>query len=267
MPKGKLVLPETYFVGATDLHQAELRRYLEDTDQMEFWEYVEQAIAEGLSGGEILVSFYAKLCYAALTTKKNENISRVRNITDNLIGVSASGHGSVWEHCFLNFTVTNCSRVFTHELVRHRVGTSFSQTSGRYVRSDKLDLVIDPILGSVEASILDLQNTLEEWYVEQVDALGLNDPTLPFDRKKKLTSALRRMMPNGQANEIGFGVNLRTLRNTLVARTSGYAEWEIRLVFNQIAVLVEGKYPALFHDVKRERIEGLDQITFSTNKL
>jgi hypothetical protein len=93
MPKGKLVTPKTYFVGATAVNFDELQRYLEDTDQTEFWDVMQMAASEGLSGGEILVSYYAKLCYSALTTKKNENISQVRNIHDNLIGTIKSGHG------------------------------------------------------------------------------------------------------------------------------------------------------------------------------
>lgn len=267
MPKGKLVTPQTYFVGATAADFDELFRYLKDTDQVEFMEAIADAKSQGLSDGEILISYYAKLCYAALTTKKNENISRVRDIHDNLIGVIASMHGSCWEHCYLNFTITNCSRVLTHELVRHRCGTSFSQSSGRYIRSDKLDLVIDPILDPINAQILGLQEALEGWYEGAVKAMGLEDPTLPFDTKKKITSALRRLLPNGQANEIGFGVNLRSLRNILVLRTSRHAEWEIRLVFNQIADLVRNKYPTLFEDETRVFVDGLDEITFTTDKL
>lgn len=267
MPKGKFVTPETYFTGATALNFDEITRYLQDTDQTEFLEFIEQAQREGISDGEILVSFYAKLCYAALTTKKNENISRIRGIQDNLEGTIKSGHGSVFEHVQLNFVTRDCSRVYTHELVRHRVGTAFSQTSGRYVRSDKLDLVIDPILAPVYEEIVLLQEALEEFYAHAVDKMDLTNPDMPFEQKKLITSALRRMLPNGQANEIGFSVNLRTLRNTIVARTSRHAEWEIRLIFNQIADLVKGNYPTLFHDAKTEMVRGLLEYTFSTAKL
>ncbi len=267
MPKGKFVIPGTYFIGATAAHYKEIERYLHDTDQLEFLEFIEQARQEGLSDGEILVSFYAKLCYAALTTKKNENISRVRGIQDNLEGTILSGHGSVFEHVQLNFVTRDCSRVYTHELVRHRVGTAFSQTSGRYVRSDKLDLVIDPILEPVYEEISMLQECLEEFYTHAVEKMGLNGPNMPFEQKKLITSALRRMLPNGQANEIGFSVNLRTLRNTIVARTSRHAEWEIRLIFNQVAELVREKYPTLFHDAHTEMVRGLPEYTFTTAKL
>ncbi len=267
MPKGQILQPKTYFVGATSVNGDELVRYLRDTDQEEFLASIQQAQNEGLSEGEILCSFYAKLCYAALTTKKNENISKVRDIRSNIEGTILSGHGSVFEHVYLNFVVNNCSRVFTHELVRHRVGTSFSQTSGRYVRSDKLDLVIDPILAPITGEILELQDHLETWYAIAVEKMGLSADGLPFDQKKKITSALRRLLPNGQANEMGFGLNLRSLRHLIQLRTSRHAEWEIRLVFNQIYDLVHAKYPAMFHDVNVEVVDGLCEITFTTARL
>lgn len=267
MPKGTLVTPKTYFVGSTALHLEEVLRYLNDTDQVEFTEAMTLAHEEGLSDGEILCSMYAKLCYSALTTKKNENISKVRDIYANILGTVESGHFSVFEHCQLNFIISNCSRVFTHELVRHRVGTAFSQTSGRYVRSDKLDLVIDPILDPVNVEIMDLQEHLEKWYGAAVEKMGLNKDGLPFSTKKKMTSALRRMLPNGQANEMGFSCNLRALRHTLVMRTSEHAEWEIRLVFNQIADLVKAKYPAMFADAITEEIDSLLKYTFTNSKL
>lgn len=264
----KLVKPKVYFIGATALNTSELNSYLTDTGQEIFMQEIAQAMESGLNAGEVLCSFYAKACYASLTDFKNKNISKVRGIYENILATIDSGHGSVFEHVTLNFMITNCSRVFTHELVRHRVGTAFSQTSGRYVRSDELKMVVDPILTPL------LQNGhaekarafLENWYNEAVGMLNLENEK-DFSVKKKLTSALRRFMPNGQANEIGFSVNLRTLRQTIEARTSRHAEWEIRVIFNQIYKLVFFKYPAIFHDAVLHEIDGCDEITFENSKI
>lgn len=256
------VLPKAYFIGATALDLTELTRYLRETEQTAFLAQIEDAIAAGLNSGEILCSFYAKLCYASLTADKNKNITKVRDIEDNIHGIINSGHGSVIEHCQLNFVVSNCSRVFTHELVRHRVGTAFSQTSGRYVRTDKLNVVIDPILEPAYDLVEEARLYLESWY-KRVQARLNVDEQKDFAVKKKLTSAMRRMLPNGQANEIGVSLNLRTLRHTLQMRTSVHAEWEIRVVFNQIFQLVAKKYPAMFFDAKVEFLEGQNQITFT----
>lgn len=266
MTNNNFVQPKVFFIGATALDYQAIQDYLEETDQLEFVEEINQALREGLNPGEILCSFYAKLCYASLTDRKNKNITKTRSIHDNILGTIDSGHGSVLEHCNLNFIMTNCSRVFTHELVRHRVGTAFSQTSGRFVRNDVLKIVVDPILEPVYEEVEEIRKTLEKCYKLMEAKLGLELMT-DFNKKKKLTSALRRMMPNGQANEIGFSVNLRTLRQTIEARTSKHAEWEIRLIFNQVFELVKKKYPAIFEDASVSLVEGQNEITFKNKKI
>lgn len=257
---GKLVQPETFFIGYTTIEWKGLLAYLEASDNKEFFERIDEARQEGLSEGEMLTSFYAKLCYASLTEKHNKNISKTRSIKDNLLSTLDSAHGSVFEHVTLNFVIRNCSRVLTHELVRHRAGTSYSQTSGRYVRGDEIDIVFDPILEPVRDQVKDLQYIIEEHYAVMVEEMDL-DNLKDFSKKKKITSALRRLLPNGQSNEIGFSVNLRALRHIVQLRTSRQAEWEIRLVFNQIYTLVKDKYPLLFYGAKEEEIEGLLEIS------
>lgn len=260
------VKPKVKLIGYTTLDILALKEYLEETDQLEFLDQINNAIEQGINPGEILCSFYAKLCYASLTTKKNKNISKVREIYDNILGILDSGHGSVIEHCYLNFVCYNVSRVFTHELVRHRVGTAFSQTSGRYVRTDELNLVIDPILEPIYEDIEEARLYLENWYKKVQDKLKM-DEMKDFSVKKKWTSALRRILPNGLSNEIGFSVNLRSLRHTIQMRTSRHSEWEIRAVFNQIAHIIKNRYPAIMSDAKFELVDGLDEIIFKNPKI
>lgn len=257
---GKLVTPKVYFVGCTTIDGEGLSEYLRDTGNQEFLGAIDDARRQGLSDGEILTSFYAKLCYASLTLGHNDNVTRIRDIPDNLKAMLSSGHGSVFEHAQLNFVATNCSRVFTHELVRHRVGTAFSQTSGRYVRGDNVDLVFDPILEPVRGQIERLQSEIESAYRWMVERMGLNEMK-DFDRKKKITSALRRVLPNGQSNEIGFSVNLRALRHTVMMRTAAGAEWEIRKVFGQVYRLVRDRFPSVFLDAKEDVVDGLLQVS------
>lgn len=266
MSNPKFVLPKTYLVGYTVIHVPGFKEYLEDTDQTEFLKDYYAALEEGLDPGEILCSFYAKACYASLTNKKNKNITRTRSIYDNILSIIDSGHGSVIEHCEINFMITNCSRVFTHELVRHRAGTAFSQTSGRYVRTDELKVVIDPILEPAYDLVEEARDFLENWYKRLEQRMGI-DQMKDFDTKKKVTSAMRRMLPNGQANEMGVSVNLRSLRHTIEMRTSRHAEWEIRIIFNQIYKLMKNKYKAMFYDAKEEMVNGLLEVTFKNKKL
>lgn len=257
---GKLVTPETYLIGYTTMDGEGMMKYLEATGNKDFVDSVMAARSQGLSDGEILCSFYAKLCYASLTLGKNKNVSRTRDIPENLKNTLAQGHGSIWEHCNLNFVTTNCSRVFSHELVRHRVGTAFSQTSGRYVRGDQVNIVFDPILEPVREEVLTLQSKIEAVYGQMVQKMGLDQMT-DFTQKKKITSALRRVMPNGQSNEIGWSINLRALRHVIQMRTGRHAEWEIRLVFGQVYELVKKRYPLIFHDAVTEVVEDLIEVS------
>ena len=87
------------------------------------------------------------------------------------------------------------------------------------------------------------------------------DDLKDFSRKKKITSALRRLLPNGQSNELGLSLNLRALRHTVQVRTSRHAEWEIREVFGQIYRLVKARFPLIFTGAKEEAFDGLVEVS------
>jgi len=255
------VKPSVYLLGFTEVNDIELVRYLEDTGNQAFIQQYRHALELGLSPAECLVSFYAKLCYASLSPGKNDNIDKTRDIPANLAACLAHGHGSVFGHVNFNFVITNCSRVFTHELVRHHVGTEYSQTSGRYVRTDKLKVVWDPILEPIKHDIELTLEYLEMKYRMACEDMNLNDPKQSFDYKKKVTSALRRMfLPNGVANEIGFSMNVRAARHMIQMRTSAHAEWEIRYVFAQIYEILSKKYPHMFSDAKVRMVDDLPEV-------
>lgn len=252
--------PRTFLVGVTQPDFDGLRRYLEATEQLEFLSQIDDVLEENKdAGGLCLTSFYAKLCYKSLILGKNANVTRVRDIEDNLKSVVQSGHGSVFEHVWLNFVTTDCSRVFTHELVRHRVGTAFSQTSGRYVAIDSIDLVIPPELQSVAGECESIANDL----AASLRALRerLITPDMDFAKKKKITSAIRRLAPNGQTNEIGWSANVRSLRHMIEMRTSRHAEWEIRVVFSEVAQIVQERWPLMLHGGESSIVDGLSEWT------
>lgn len=239
--------PRTFLVGVTQPDYHGLKAYLEATDQMMFFEDVEEWMAKKNGDPLCLVSFYAKLCYKSLVEGKNANVTKIRSMEDNLTATIKSGHGSVFEHVWLNFVTTGCSRVFTHELVRHRVGTAFSQTSGRYVAIDQIDLVLPPELED-DSDVEELRKLTEKGLQHLRQKLIKSD--MDFAQKKRLTSAIRRLAPNGQDNEIGWSCNVRSLRHMIEMRTSLAAEWEIRQVFDQVTKIVESRWPLMLHGMQ-----------------
>lgn len=204
------------------------------------------------SDAEKLTEIAGKTCYMSFNTDLNKNLTRVReNKNRDYIqeGLIRTGHGSVLEHSSVSFAICNVSRIFTHELVRHRAGCAYSQVSGRYVRTDELEAYMPEALNEEEKSnfaeamlsIEIMYKTLEDQVFKRVG----ND----FYTKKQVTSALRRILPNGQSNHIIFTANHRSLRHIIDMRTSEHAEEEIKVVFEKIRDMLKAKYPNIYEDL------------------
>ena len=160
---------------------------------------------------------------------------------------------SILEHVQLSFVFHNVSRVFTHELVRHRVGVAISQESLRYVRLDNLRMWFPPCIADdpeAERRASLLVEELEAFQLWLAEHYGIDEMT-NFNKKKKLTSAFRRFAPIGLATSIGWSSNIRSLRWLGQLRTAKSAEVEIRMVFDRVMQLLVEKYPNFFGDFER----------------
>jgi thymidylate synthase (FAD) len=238
------------------------------------------------SDAEDIVEATGRLCYMSFGTELNQNLTRVREGNGEYINnILKSKHGSVLEHVTTGVWMLNVSRILTHELVRHRAGTAFSQTSGRFVRIDDIPIGV-PDLTAAFDELQSLQVTVLEgsfWQSEfdralqEVAALAeikikkmshmLDHPKVPFALKKKITSALRRFAPGGHATNIAVTANHRAWRHMIANRTSVAAEEEIRHVFGMIAEEFTTRYPALYQDMHKEMLDNHYQYTFENDKI
>ena len=158
------------------------------------------------------------------------------------------------------FIFADVSRVFTHELVRHRVGVAISQESLRFVRLDNLGQWFPTVIKEDEKAVEIFKETfsnLEKLQLKLAEHFGLDDEKKPFHLKKVITSAMRRIAPDGLATTIGWSANPRTIRWVLEMRTHESAEEEIRLVFGKVGEIVTKRYPHLFGDFTSEMVNGL----------
>jgi thymidylate synthase (FAD) len=209
--------------------------------------------AEGLNGGELLVEFGGRACYRSWEPGLNPNVSKVRtDQREYFANILRSAHGSVLEHANYSFAIRNASRVFTHELVRHRAGSAFSQESLRYVRLTDIGFRVPPALEPVREQVLSIVEQLEEFQVSAAKALGIDAEGVPFHVKKEVTSALRRLAPIGLSTDIVWTANARTLRHVIEMRTAEGAEEELRIVFDRIARVMQAEAPGLFQDFVRQ---------------
>jgi thymidylate synthase ThyX len=140
----------------------------------------------------------------------------------------------------------------THELVRHRAGSAFSQESLRYVRLTDIGFRVPPALEPVREQVLSVVEQLEEFQLSAARELGIDEEGVPFHVKKEVTSALRRLAPTGLSTDIIWTANARTLRHVIEMRTATGAEEELRFVFDKIACLMQSEAPGLFQDFARQ---------------
>jgi len=212
-------------------------------------------MSDAESDAEWLVEIAGRLCYRSWKPGMNANVTKVREGNRGYLGnVIAQRHGSVFEHASVSFIFHDVSRVFTHELVRHRVGVGISQESLRYVRLTDIPFWM-PRAFRDDAEVTErgaaLVRAMEEFQRHLADRFKLDDPAADFPMKKFITSAMRRFAPLGLATSILWTSNMRTLRHVIEQRTAAGAEEEIRLVFDEVASIVTTRYPAIFQDFTR----------------
>lgn len=215
---------------------------------------------------EQLIELAARRCYKSFVPGLNPNVTKVRTSSDDYHkNILESLHGSVLEHATSTWAFENVSRVFTHELVRNRVGNAFSQESLRYVRlSDGINYWLPPEIAEDEWATQFFAEKIEQmsqWQRELADHFKI-DEMKSFARKKKLTSAFRRVAPIGLATGIVFTCNMRSLRWLIEQRSADAAEYEMRLVANKVAKIAVERWPKLFQDFINEPVDdtpGVDE--------
>ena len=204
------------------------------------------------NAGELLVEFAGRACYRSWEPGLNPNVTKVRSDQRQYFAnILSSAHGSVLEHANYSFALREVSRVATHEIVRHRAGSAFSQESLRYVRLADIGFRVAPALEPVRERVLAIVEQLEEFQRSAAVELGIDEEGVPFHVKKEVTSALRRLAPIGLSTDIIWTANVRTLRHVIEMRTAAGAEEELRLIFDQVAGLIVAEAPGLFQDFER----------------
>lgn len=243
------VTPKVRLIASPKIEWDALEEYLEEIGGTEWLDNVDG------TDGEVLVEFGGRLCYRSFTEGLNPNVTRVRKNSELYHGnVLQSKHGSVLEHANYSFIFQNVSRVFTHELVRHRAGAAYSQESLRFVRLTEIPFwfpewaLDDPELLERSVALIESMENHQKW---MTDHFSLEDDGVPFSEKKHKTSFMRRFAPEGLATSILGTFNVRTIRHIVAMRTALGAEEEIRLVCDQVAEQSLAATPYLMQDYNR----------------
>jgi thymidylate synthase (FAD) len=245
--------PSVFLIARPSIDVDGMRSYLRDVGG-ESW--LERRLSEADGGapnsGELLVEFAGRACYRSWEPGLNPNVSKVRtDQREYFANILRSAHGSVLEHANYSFALRNVSRAATHEIVRHRAGSAFSQESLRYVRLADIGFRVPPALEPLRERVLSIVEQLEEFQISAARELQIDSEGLPFHVKKEVTSAMRRLAPIGLSTDIIWTANVRTLRHVIEMRTAEGAEEELRLIFDQVARIAQSEAPGLLQDFAR----------------
>lgn len=263
-----IVEPRVELIAKPDIDYAALEGYLWSVGSSEWLPKREPGFlfsnltdeGDKVTATENLIEAAGRICYRSWEPGLNKNVIRVREDQgEYLENILKSGHGSVLEHANFTFVFKDVSRVFTHELVRHRAGSAFSQESLRYVRLDDLAMWL-PEWAKQDESLMGILEPYVDVFQSMQRALaqyfGLDDEGVDFHEKKEKTSFMRRFAPEGLATTIMWTANVRTIRHVIEQRTAKGAEEEIRLVFGKVAEIMRKEAPMLFGDFE----EGNDGV-------
>lgn len=199
---------------------------------------------------EYILEAAGRGCYQSWENKAGrKNIEYLKNIIKQK-------HESILEHTFYNFYLRGISRSLTHELIRHRVGTAFSQSSQRYIDSSDIAFVIPPLyinnekLTQIWATFC--KDSLEK-YNELLEKIKQEINILPgTDGIKQIRQAARAVLPNCAETQMMFSCNLRELRHILELRGSLHADEEIRRWAIELYYVVKNVTPLLFDFIVKE---------------
>lgn len=191
---------------------------------------------------DLLAEFAGRECYQSFHRPNPATRATADYVQKNLI---EKGHASVLEHASVTFRISEVSRSFTHEMVRHR-HNSYSQLSQRYVPLDKMDVVIHPTLKDEDLG----DRLMEVWdkACEVYDELEKELKDRGYTTKESREAA-REVLPNATSTIIVVTGNHRSWRHFLDMRHSPFADKQIAMVAAEILTQLRDVAPAVYQDI------------------
>lgn len=196
-----------------------------------------------------VVTASARLCYSdesAYDIVKNVDEKTKKGLIKHLL---VSGHTSTFEHVSFTFSIEGVSRVLTHQLIRHRIGCSYSQKSQRYnTESFSDDVIIYPD---------SIKNSSDE-----IKKLYYNSFKRSFDDYQKLLDMgikkedARYVLPHGWETKIVVTMNARALHHFFNLRLCRRSQDEIRELAKKMLIEVRKVAPILFEKAGPDCIFG-----------
>lgn len=156
------------------------------------------------------------------------------------------GHYSVLEHAYATFRISDVSRSFTHQLVRHRL-CSYTQQSQRYVDESRFNYIEPASIKNnpkAHSAFIRFIEDAKRIYLE-LQKLGIKNEDARF------------VLPNAVESQIVVTANLREWRHIIGLRGNPDAQWEIREVAIEVLKILQKYAPTVFEDFRIDEQGGI----------
>ena len=139
------------------------------------------------------------------------------------------------DHVVYMFEIEDCSRVTTHQLVRHRA-VSYDQESQRFSAATREGVVTPPNIQSHEAAYKAYDDALKAVYsaYEKMVAAGIPKEDA------------RYILPSAIKTKLVMTLSARSLMHMVWQRTALQAQWEIRELATTLHRLAKEATPELW---------------------
>ena len=174
---------------------------------------------------------------------KDNNSETIKQFIQKII---SSGHESPLEHASFSFAIQGVSRALTHQLVRHRLA-SFSQQSQRYVKEDNFDYIVPHVFKQNENLYKIFTTSMENIQKNYNDLITeLNKLNI---QGEKANQDARFVLPQATETKIVVTMNCRELKHFFAHRCCTRAQWEIRILANNMLKICKQELPEIFKNL------------------
>ena len=197
--------PEIRILSRPSFSKEVVFNFLENAD-ISGWEYESAA-----TPAELLTEVAGRFCYMSFGERQH-----TKDTNSYIANLIRSKHDSVLEHASWTFLLSGVSRSFTHQLVRHRVGFSYSQLSQQYHDERDVKFVVPhEISGDPEEiekwvrPLIKIRNEYSRILLDLSDA-GKSYYPMSMEQREILRakrSAARSVLPNCTETTIVFSAN------------------------------------------------------------
>jgi len=231
-----------YLVSKTVLNSPLVEQFIEDENTK--WRRDDSA-----SSNEEIVELSGRVCYMSFGESQSP-----RNNEEYIRNLIKMGHESVLEHACWTFIVTGVTRAFTHQLVRHRVGFSYSQLSQQYHDESEAKFIPPIELNRKskaysnwkEQARFSLDN-YKETIAKMFNGRKLSD--IDKEERRQIRSVARSILPNCIETKIAVTANARAIRHFLKIRGVIEGDLEMRYFSSKLLNIFKKDSPHLFQDI------------------